>query len=178
MLPDVIYTQNPYDECNYTTSVHPFFYARNLKKYTDKLVYIPWFTMRDVNVDNGKVNQTMKYFCTVPGVVLADEVWMPSESAKEAYVRKLTAFAGEDTKCVWEDKIHVHEVPVCSLDYSNIFEKLPITWKQIIQSGNTIRKQIILYDISAATFVQGRKLALQKLKETLKFFEENEKISH
>lgn len=172
MLPDVIYTQNPYDECNYTTSVHPFFYARNLKKYTDKLVYIPWFTMRDVNVDNGKVNQTMKYFCTVPGVVLADEVWMPSESAKEAYVRKLTAFAGEDTKCVWEDKIHVHEVPVCSLDYSNIFEKLPITWKQIIQSGNTIRKQIILYDISAATFVQGRKLALQKLKETLKFFEE------
>lgn len=122
MLPDVIYTQNPYDECNYTTSVHPFFYARNLKKYTDKLVYIPWFTMRDVNVDNGKVNQTMKYFCTVPGVVLADEVWMPSESAKEAYVRKLTAFAGEDTKCVWEDKIHVHEVPVCSLDYSNIFE--------------------------------------------------------
>lgn len=29
-----------------------------------------------------------------------------------------------------------------------------------------------LYDISAATFVQGRKLALQKLKETLKFFEE------
>ena len=172
MLPDVIYTQNPYDECNYTTSVHPFFYARNLKKYTDKLVYIPWFTMRDVNVDNGKVNQTMKYFCTVPGVVLADEVWMPSESAKEAYVRKLTAFAGEDTKCVWEDKIHVHEVPVCSLDYSNIFEKLPITWKQIIQSENTIRKQIILYDISAATFVQGRKLALQKLKETLKFFEE------
>ena len=172
MLPDVIYTQNPYDECNYTASVHPFFYARNLKKYTDKLVYIPWFTMRDVNVDNGKVNQTMKYFCTVPGVVLADEVWLPSESAKEAYVRKLTAFAGEDTKCVWEDKIHVHEVPVCSSDYSNIFEKLPITWKQIIQPGNTIRKQIILYDISAATFVQGKKLALQKLKETLKFFEE------
>ena len=171
MLPDVIYTQNPYDECNYTTSVHPFFYARNLRKYTDKLVYIPWFTMRDVNVDNGKVNQTMKYFCTVPGVVLADEVWLPSKSAKEAYVRKLTAFAGEDTKRVWEDKIHVHEVPVCSSDYSNIFEKLPITWKQIIQPGNTIRKQIILYDISSASFVQGRECALQKLKETLEFFE-------
>lgn len=122
-------------------------------------------------MDNGKVNQTMKYFCTVPGVVLADEVWLPSKSAKEAYVRKLTAFAGEDTKRVWEDKIHVHEVPVCSSDYSNIFEKLPITWKQIIQPGNTIRKQIILYDISSASFVQGRECALQKLKETLEFFE-------
>ena len=110
-------------------------------------------------------------FCTVPGVVLADEVWLPSKSAKEAYVRKLTAFAGEDTKRVWEDKIHVHEVPVCSSDYSNIFEKLPITWKQIIQPGNTIRKQIILYDISSASFVQGRECALQKLKETLEFFE-------
>ncbi len=171
MLPDVIYTQNPYDECNYTTSVHPFFYVRNLKKYTDKLVYIPWFTMQDVNVDNGKVNQTMKYFCTVPGVVLADEVWLPSQSVKDAYVRKLTTFAGEDTKRIWEDKIHVHEVPVCSSDYSNIFEKLPITWKQIIQPGNSIRMQIILYDISAASFIQGRALALQKLKETLEFFE-------
>ena len=66
MLPDVIYTQNPYDECNYTTSVHPFFYTRNLKKYTDKLVYIPWFTMHNCDTDDGKMYQTMDYFCTIP----------------------------------------------------------------------------------------------------------------
>ena len=41
--PDMIVIQNPYDEYNLTTSVHPFFYARNLRQYTDRLVYIPWF---------------------------------------------------------------------------------------------------------------------------------------
>ena len=40
--PDVIYIHNPYDDCNYVTSVDPRFYSRELKKYTDKLVYIPY----------------------------------------------------------------------------------------------------------------------------------------
>lgn len=29
--PDAIYIHNPYDECNHVTSVHPYFYAKNLK---------------------------------------------------------------------------------------------------------------------------------------------------
>ena len=41
--PDVIYIHNPYDNANYVTSVDPFFYSANLKKYTDCLVYIPYY---------------------------------------------------------------------------------------------------------------------------------------
>lgn len=41
--PDVIYIHNPYDGCNLVTSVHPRFYSSNLKKYTDTLVYIPYY---------------------------------------------------------------------------------------------------------------------------------------
>lgn len=40
--PDVIYIHNPYDECNYVTSVDPRFYSKELKKYTDCIVYIPY----------------------------------------------------------------------------------------------------------------------------------------
>ena len=43
--PDMIYIHNPYDECNYVTSVHPFFYSKNLKKFTEKLIYIPYFIL-------------------------------------------------------------------------------------------------------------------------------------
>ena len=39
--PDMIFIHNPYDDHNYVTSVHPFFYSSNLKQYTDILVYIP-----------------------------------------------------------------------------------------------------------------------------------------
>ena len=42
--PDVIYIHNPYDHCNYITSVHPRFYSYELKKYTDKLVYVPYYS--------------------------------------------------------------------------------------------------------------------------------------
>lgn len=41
--PDMVFIHNPYDGANYVTSVHPFFYSDNLKKYTDHLVYIPYY---------------------------------------------------------------------------------------------------------------------------------------
>lgn len=43
LMPEVIYFHNPYDEHNYVTSVHPAFYSRELKKYTDLLVYLFYF---------------------------------------------------------------------------------------------------------------------------------------
>lgn len=41
--PDMIFIHNPYDDGNYVTSVHPFFYSQHLKEFTDCLVYIPYF---------------------------------------------------------------------------------------------------------------------------------------
>ena len=38
-MPDVIFIHNPYDKGNYVTSVHPYFYSKNLKNFTEKLVY-------------------------------------------------------------------------------------------------------------------------------------------
>lgn len=42
--PDMIFIHNPYDEYNIVTSVHPNYYSYELKKYTDCLVYVPYFT--------------------------------------------------------------------------------------------------------------------------------------
>ena len=42
--PDVIYIHNPYDYSNYVTSVSPEFYSAELKKYTECLVYIPYYS--------------------------------------------------------------------------------------------------------------------------------------
>ncbi len=42
--PDAVFIHNPYDNCNYVTSVHPFFYSSNLKRFTDYLVYIPYYS--------------------------------------------------------------------------------------------------------------------------------------
>lgn len=42
--PDLIFIHNPYDEGNFITSVHPYFYSENIKKFTDCLVYVPYYT--------------------------------------------------------------------------------------------------------------------------------------
>ena len=42
--PDVVYIHNPYDAGNYVTSVDPRYYSHELKKYTEKLVYVPYYS--------------------------------------------------------------------------------------------------------------------------------------
>lgn len=42
--PDIIYIHNPYDDANYVTSVDPRYYSWELKKYTKKLVYVPYYS--------------------------------------------------------------------------------------------------------------------------------------
>ncbi len=49
--PDVIFIHNPYDNYNYVTSIEPKYYSGELKKYTKRLVYIPYY------VTAGKLNE-------------------------------------------------------------------------------------------------------------------------
>ena len=42
--PDIVYIHNPYDQGNFVTTVDSRFYSGEIKKYADKLVYIPYYT--------------------------------------------------------------------------------------------------------------------------------------
>lgn len=42
--PDIIFIHNPYDNWNLVSCVHPRFYSDNLKKYTETLVYVPYYS--------------------------------------------------------------------------------------------------------------------------------------
>lgn len=42
--PDIAFIHNPYDDMNFVTTVDPRFYSFELKKYTDCLVYCPYFS--------------------------------------------------------------------------------------------------------------------------------------
>lgn len=103
--PDVIYIHNPYDECNYVTSIHPYFYSSNLKKFTDKLVYIPYFILDEIDPDNQEAVKNIEHFCVIPGVLNANIVVVQSEDMRQIYVNVLSKEAGESTRDIWERKI-------------------------------------------------------------------------
>ncbi len=106
--PDIIFIHNPYDNLNFVTSVHPFFFSDNLKKYTDKLVYIPYFILDEIKPDEDEKIEGMKHFCTVSGVLNADQVIVQSEDMRQVYIKVLMAATHNNSNAAlnyWENKI-------------------------------------------------------------------------
>ena len=103
--PDIIFIQNPYDEYNLTLTVHPAFYSRVLKQYTDQLVYIPPFALDGEYMEDPKTIANMKYYVTMPGVIHADTVVVPSDTVRRAYIDFLMETAAESPAQIWEETI-------------------------------------------------------------------------
>lgn len=172
--PDIIITQNPYDECHYTTIVHPAYYADKLKQYTPQLVYIPYFAIDEIEKDDEKAIANMRYYVTVPGVVHADKVIVQSENMRERYIDVLTDFAGEDTKEIWEKKILSiglsQRVKNSDIDKKQV--EMPDEWKRIIQKPDGSLKKVILYYTSVACLAQSEEKMLAKIQNVLQTFKE------
>lgn len=74
--PDVIYFHNPYDEWNLVTSVHPRYYSSNLKKYTNILVYVPYYST------TGGMAEAQSL---LPSYLYADYIVIQSESFRKYF---------------------------------------------------------------------------------------------
>lgn len=171
--PDMIFFHNPYDEYNLATTVPPMFYARELRKYTDNLVYVPWFVLDEIEENDMRGNISMDYFCTMPGVVCADKVIVQSEQMRKAYIRKLTEFAGEDTRPVWEEKILGLGSPIYDKEWEkrNALE-MPEEWKRVCLKNDRSLKKIILYNTVPEAMLEHGSAMLDKIRSVLEIFEE------
>ena len=170
--PDVIFIHNPYDECNYVTSVHPFFYSSNIKKYTEKLVYIPYFVLGEVNPNNSEEVRGMEHFVTLPGIINADYVVVQSENMKKAYVDVITRFLRTSNKKPWEKKILGLGTPKFDKIQSTSREcvTVPENWEKVIYKENGERKKVIMYNNSVSGLLQHSGEMLKKMRELFETF--------
>lgn len=174
--PETIYIQNPYDETDKVLSVHTFFYSANLRKYTEQLVYIPPFVLEEFTENSYREYFNMKYYCTVPGVVNADRVIVQSENMKRLYVRKLTEFAGEETREIWEEKIVETGSPVEAVRKNVLkvaMEQIPEAWKKLRVKEDGSYKKVLLYYTGISGFTQYKDKMIEKMQETFGIFSEN-----
>ena len=175
--PDIIFIHNPYDECNYVTSVHPFFYSKNLKQYTEKLVYIPYFVLGEIDPDNQEAVESMKHFCTVPGVLYADKVVVQSEDMKKIYVNVLTEYSkgSKADRKYWENKILGLGSPKIDKALSTRKEdlKIPKDWKKVIEKEDGSWKKIIFYNTSVTALLEHGEKYLEKMRDVFQVFKEN-----
>lgn len=177
--PDAIYIHNPYDDINLVTSVHPFFYSDRLKKFTDKLVYIPYFVLGEIKPDEDDRIEGMKHFCTVPGVYNADKVIVQSEDMRQVYIKVLLEASNDHSAAArkyWEDKILGLGSPkfdkVTHTKKEDI--QIPDEWLKIIQKPDGSWKNIIFYNTSIAGLLAHNEKMIEKMKYVFRIFKENQ----
>lgn len=173
--PDMIFIHNPYDNGNYVTSVHPFFYSKNLKRYTDKLVYIPYFVLGEIDPSNEMAIKGMEHFCTTVGVVNADYVVVQSEAMRQVYIDVLVKYTGEDRRAYWQKKILGLGSPkvdkVCSLKREDF--ELPDEWRRLLQKEDGGRKKVVFYNTGVGTLLSSGEALLEKMERVFQIFWEN-----
>ena len=176
--PDMIFIHNPYDECNYVTSVHPFFYSKNLKRFTKKLVYIPYFILGEVEPDNKEAVKGLSHFCTVPGVIYADKVIVQSEKMRKIYVDVMTEYtkgSASDRK-YWEEKILGLGSPKMDRVVNTRKDEVevPKEWRKVIEKEDGSWKKIIFYNTSVSALLRHEETMLAKMRDVFEVFRENQ----
>lgn len=78
--PDAVFIHNPYDGANLVTSVHPRYYSDHLKKYTECLVYIPYFASA------GTMGEAM---ALCPAYLFADYIVIPSQNLRDYFDKRI-----------------------------------------------------------------------------------------
>lgn len=181
--PDVIYIHNPYDNCNNVTSLPEYYFCKNLKKYTDCLVYIPYFVLQEIEPDDQASIDLMKHFCFLPGTIWADKVIVQSEKMRQIYINEYIKAAkecglqGEHTdRKKLEEKILGLGSP--KLDKVQNKEKedleIPNEWLKIIEKPDGTRKKIIFYNTSINALLKSDEKMIEKMKSVFRIFKEEQ----
>ena len=178
--PDIIFIHNPYDQANLVTSIHPKFYSSELKKYTNKLVYIPYFVAS---------TEVKEHFCVLPGVINAHKVILQSENICNIYKETFLKFIGK-AKLEQEEKTGVKDykywenlrtyadnkfLPLGSPKIDKVINcrkedfVLPKEWQDKI-SVNGVDKKVILFNTSLDTFINTKEIYIDKLEYVLAHF--------
>ena len=135
--PDIIYIQNPYDAENPYLTVPPKYYASTLRKYTDKLVFIPFKDIGEFDEKDGLDLYNLKHYAAAPGVIYADEVIVQSENIKNHYVDALMNLVKKSlnvqNKCNNELSATGNASAETMIDYDKLYKDI---WQSKIRVRN------------------------------------------
>ncbi|KLA46620.1 hypothetical protein [Ligilactobacillus ruminis] len=161
--PDIIYIHNPYDDTNLVTRVESRYYSWNLKKYCEKLVYIPYYKWVD-GVSSTSFKSAMYY---------ADYTVQSSDDAVRRCIESFPEYAKElgletiEIRNIMENKLINLGSPEVDKVVSLNNVKLPYEW-----NGKVARLRVnVLYNTTLDEIFKSK--TFDKVKETLAFFKEN-----
>lgn len=150
--PDVIYIHNPYDNYNFVTSVHPRYYSSNLKKYTDTLVYIPYY------VTSGGMLEAQSM---LPAYLYVDYIVIQSPQFREYF-----------DKSIPDEKF----LPFGSPKIDRVIRKCknppepPEAWRGKMVDGNGGKKRVFFYNTGISAMLKDTGVFLKKMEYVFRCF--------
>lgn len=150
--PDVIYIHNPYDGGNRVTSVHPNYYTNELKKYTNMLVYIPYFVSGEIIAET---------FYDLPAYQNIDKIIIQHKNLKKCYASK------------FRNKL----VPLGSPKFDRIVRymkqhpPIPKEWKERIDN-----RKVVFFNTSLSGLLTTGINFLKKMEQIFDYFESRSDI--
>jgi len=163
--PDVIFTFAPFDDFNLVTCIHPTYFCKNLYKFTNMLIYIPYFL-----AGNGIQEANM-----APGCVFAHRVIVQSEKTRASYINlyKEIFHSVGDSFGKPEDKFVAIGSPKFDKTINSRREdfQLPDQWRDLIG-----KKKVVLYNSSLAAILEGDARYLLKVLHVLETFRKRDDV--
>ncbi|MCM1154154.1 MAG: hypothetical protein NC489_15205 [Ruminococcus flavefaciens] len=150
--PDVIYIHNPYDMWNLVTSVHPRFYSSNLKKYTDTLVYVPYYV--------------------TSGTMMEAQGLLPSYQYVDYIVIQSPEFRKYFDESIPDEKF----LPFGSPKIDRVIRKCqnppepPEEWAEKMKKGDGGRKRVIFYNTGINAMLADTEVFLKKMEYVFRCF--------
>ena len=172
--PDVVFIHNPYDQYNYVTSIHPDYYIPELKKYAEKVVYIPYYISPEAAPESPEVQKQKEGFVMTSGVLQSDMVFLQSENMKRLYINILEKNFPDVKRSYWEGKIFGLGSPKLDRVYEIKRDdgRLSARRHSLIYDETGKRRKVILYNTSVSDLLNQENM-MEKIADTLAFFEKN-----
>ena len=173
-LPDRIVIQNPYDDCDNAITVHPRFYTKLLRQITNELVYIPYFRTDDFDDSDERSVLMSAYYIRTPGVTRADKVILQSEKIRNRYIEELVAFAGEETRSVWEERLVSDAADNPDEECIGLLaDEVPDEWWKYLLDDGGNGKKVLLYHLNPGVMVTEGDKYFDKMARVFDVFREN-----
>lgn len=188
MQPDVIYIHNPYDDCNLITTVHPQLYSGELKKYTKKLVYVPYY------VTTGSLSQDFQH---LPVYKNADYIVFQSEYTKEIcnglyYYDKILPLgspkldkiiqkckSGVDVAVEWKETLHNKKILMLNTTIGDVLNYGAVLFDKLYSFFELIKRQDVValiyrpHPLLEATLKSMRPELIDCYHELLTYYKDN-----
>ncbi len=156
--PDVIYTNYAYDNWNLVTSIHPRYYSANLKKYTDCLVYCPYYSTA------GGMSEGQR---TLPVYFNADYIVIQAPMFRDYFDERIP-----DNKFL----------PFGSPKFDRIIKKCqnppnpPVEWKEKMMGQDGKHKKVFFYNTSINGMLGDTDAFLKKMRYVFDTFKDRKDV--